>query len=167
MIGHLNLARGFRGGERQTQLLVEGLAKWRLSQRLVARARQPLVSRLRAVPELDLRETSSSLLSAALACRGLSVAHVHDGRSVHAAALARRLFGVPYVITRRVDNPIRQSLFTRRAYRRAAAVVVLSQAIEREVHRLDPGIECTRIPDAISGWPRHEQNVAALKAKYR
>lgn len=167
LIGHLNLARGYRGGERQTQLLVEGLARRRLPQRLIARAQQPLADRLRPVEGLDLRATSSSLVSAARACRGLTLAHVHDGRSVHAAALARRLYGVPYVITRRVDNPIRQSLFTRRAYRRAAAVVVLSAAIEREVHALDSRIRCTRVPDALSGFVRDEQAVAALKEKYR
>lgn len=112
-------------------------------------------------------ETGSSLLAAARACRGCALVQVHDGRSVHAAALARRLFGVPYVITRRVDNPIRNNVVTRHAYRRALAVVVLSRAIERQVHALDADIDCTFIPDATSGYPMHERNVARLREQYK
>ncbi len=136
LIGHLNLARGFRGGERQTELLVEGLAQWGLHQRLIVRANQPLASRVRSLAGVQVSEQSGSLLQAARACRGCTLVHVHDGRSVHAASLAHALYGVPYVITRRVDNPIRANWLTRRAYRKAACVAVLSGAIEKQVRRV-------------------------------
>ena len=163
----MNLARGFRGGERQTEILISGLSRWRLDQRLIAREHQPLGARVRPLAQVDVRETSASLLAAARACRGCQLVHVHDGRSVHAAALAASMYRIPYVITRRVDNPIRQNVLTRRAYRRALAVVVLSGAIEAQVRELDASIDCVRIPDALSGWPRHDQNVESLRDKYR
>ncbi|MFK8014934.1 MAG: glycosyltransferase [Gammaproteobacteria bacterium] len=167
LIGHLNLARGFRGGERQTQLLVEGLAQWGLHQRLIVRANEPLASRVRSVESVQVSEQNGSLLRAARACRGCSLIHVHDGRSVHAASLAHALYRVPYVITRRVDNPIRSNWLTRRAYRRAACVAVLSGAIEKQVRRVAPAANCLRVPDAASAFRHHKANVERLRKRYK
>ena len=46
MIAHVNLAHGYRGGERQTELLIRELAKRGVRQRLVARTGEPLIVRL-------------------------------------------------------------------------------------------------------------------------
>ena len=166
LIGHLSLARGFRGGERQAQLLIQELAARGVHQRLIARAGEPLAARASAIDQLDVCETAGSLLAAARACRGCALVHVHDGRSVHAAALARALYGVPYVITRRVDNPIRNNLLTRRAYRGAAAIAVLSGAIDAQVKALDAALVCQRIPDATSPHRCDEHGLERLRERY-
>ena len=41
---HINLARGFRGGERQTELLIRELSARGVAQRLLARTGEPLIS---------------------------------------------------------------------------------------------------------------------------
>lgn len=166
IIGHLNLARGFRGGERQTELLVQGLSEWGLHQRVIARAGEALALRTRALKGVEAREVAGGLLSAANACRGCSVVHVHDGRSVHAAALARALWRVPYIITRRVDNPIRKHFWTRRAYRKAAFIAGVSRAVCTQVQALDKTLQCAVVADAASAYPHHEQMVKKLREKY-
>lgn len=167
VIGHLNLARGFRGGERQTELLMQGLAEWGLHQRLIGRRDEALAARVRDLRHVELRCVGGGLWAAAIACRGCRLVHVHDGRSVHAAALARALFGVPYVVTRRVDNPIRVNAWTRRAYRKAATVVAVSRAIARQVQALDANLVVTVVPDAASAYPSHASHVARLRERYQ
>ncbi|MDZ7851456.1 MAG: hypothetical protein U5L98_02095 [Halomonas sp.] len=54
-VTHVNLARGFRGGERQTELLIRALAEEpQLHQRLVCRSDSPMRKHLRDVPGLSL-----------------------------------------------------------------------------------------------------------------
>jgi hypothetical protein len=45
-IMHVNLAKGFRGGERQTELLIRALAEQKVRQTLVCRTNSPLRDRL-------------------------------------------------------------------------------------------------------------------------
>ena len=67
-IAHINLARGYRGGERQAELLIRGLARTGLQQVLIARSNGPLAQRLDGV-DVDIREVEG-LLAAARATRG-------------------------------------------------------------------------------------------------
>ncbi len=59
-ICHINLARGFRGGERQTELLVRGLAKRGWTQRLVVRNGSSLAERCAGVEAFDVAEVASN-----------------------------------------------------------------------------------------------------------
>ncbi len=56
-IVHVNTARGYRGGERQTELLIRGLASHGVRQALVTRRGAPLATRLRDV-DIDVREVT-------------------------------------------------------------------------------------------------------------
>jgi len=78
-ITHLNLSKSYRGGERQTELLIRGLAERGYVQRLIARTGAPLAERFPDVPDLET-EAVSGLFAAARAC-GRVPALVH-GSSV-------------------------------------------------------------------------------------
>ena len=94
-IAHINLARGYRGGERQTELLIRGLASTDIEQILIARSNSPLVQRLADV-DVDIREVEG-LLSAVRATRDVDVVHSHEGRGVYAAWLRSVLSGMGWV----------------------------------------------------------------------
>ena len=128
-ITHINLARGFRGGERQTQLLLAQLAALGWRQRLVARRGEPLTSACAGLAGLDVCEVSGNLLSAARALGDTRLVHVHQGRSLQAAYLNRLMRGIGYVVTRRVQKGPGKSPLNRIMYRRAGAVVAVSDAI--------------------------------------
>ncbi len=128
-ICHINLASGYRGGERQAELLIRELAQRGYRQRLIIRRGNELKRRCADIVTLDVVEVASNPLSAALATRGCDIVQLHEGRGVYSGLIASVLFGIPYVITRRVPNPRRSKWVRRLAYKKAAAVVAISRAV--------------------------------------
>ncbi len=165
LICHLNLAPGFRGGERQTELLVRKLVERGVRQRLVVRKGHVLADRCAGLDGLEIREAASNPLAFALAARGSDIVHAHDGRTVYSALLANLLFGITYVITRRVVPRKPKTLIRSMAYRRAARVVAISAAVVEELHSWDQGLEPVTIPTANAGFERDNSTAAAIRAR--
>jgi glycosyltransferase involved in cell wall biosynthesis len=163
-IVHVNTARGYRGGERQTELLIRGLASNGVRQALVTRRGAPLAARLRDI-DVDVREVSGGPLSVSRATRDASLVHVHEGRSVYAAFLRSLLSDTPYVITRRVNNPIRDHWFAHKAYRRAARVVAVAPQVAEIVRAYDAAIRVCVVHSGSSSLPVDEANRSAIRAR--
>lgn len=164
-VAHVNVARGYRGGERQTELLIRELAAHGLRQLLVARRNGELAPRVRDVA-VEVRSVSGSLWSVAAATRGVKLVHVHEGRSVYAAYLRSLLSGTPYVITRRVNNPIGNHRFAHRAYRRAAAVAAVAPQVADVVRAWDAQVSVTVVHSGSSGLVVDPVESAAIKARF-
>jgi glycosyltransferase involved in cell wall biosynthesis len=164
-IVHVNTARGYRGGERQTELLIRGLASRGLQQALVTRRGAPLATRLRDV-NIEIREVAGGVLSVTRATPDASLIHVHEGRSVYAAFARSLLSGTPYVVTRRVNNPIRQHWFAHRAYRRAARVAAVAPQVGEIVRAYDAAIRVTVVHSASSGLGVDAEASAAVRAGF-
>jgi glycosyltransferase involved in cell wall biosynthesis len=165
-IVHVNLSKSFRGGERQTELLVRGLAGRGHPQRLVARAGAPLAERLVDLKALDIRRVGG-LVAAARACgRDAAVLHVHEGRAPLVARGAQLLGRTPYLITRRVPKPLKRNPFTRHLYRRAARVVAISHAVAASLTEYDPELRVDIIPSALAHLAADPDALAALRARY-
>jgi len=163
---HLNLARGYRGGERQTELLIRGLAALGWTQQLVARRGEPLAGRCRDIAGLQIREAGNGVAGAFLALRGAGLVHSHEGRGVQAAWMNRVLRGIPYLVTRRVQKGPRATALNRRMYRSAAIVVAISEAIRTALARLDGRLPVVVIPSAGSALPVKLGNVERLRASF-
>src|SRR5688572_15564721 len=103
-IAHVNLARGFRGGERQTQLLITALSELGLQQILVARFDSPLLQ-IRDVPGLKFYPVSKPYWKHVPGLRGLrpDLLHAHDAKAAQWSLLNHCFSSTPYVITRRMD----------------------------------------------------------------
>jgi glycosyltransferase involved in cell wall biosynthesis len=164
-IAHINLARSYRGGERQTELLVRGLADSEFGQIVIARRSGSLAAKLRNV-NVDLREVAGNPFSAALAAHGADIVHVHDGRSIYAAWFRHIFSATPYVVTRRVNNPIGTHWLARRVYHDAACVVGVARDIASIVSRYDPAIRCEVIHSASSGFIPDPQKVQNIRKQY-
>jgi glycosyltransferase involved in cell wall biosynthesis len=165
-IVHVNTARGYRGGERQTELLIRGLASRGVQQALVARRGGPLAERVRRLG-VEVREVGSSPFSIARAARDASLIHVHEGRSVYAAYLRSLLSGTPYVITRRVNNPIRDHWLAHRVYRRASCVAAVAPQVAEVVRAYDPAISLAVVHSASSGLPVDPETSAAIRNRFQ
>ncbi|HEY5643651.1 MAG: glycosyltransferase [Gammaproteobacteria bacterium] len=150
-IAHINLAKGYRGGERQAELLIRALSALELEQVLIARANCPLSERL-VDADVEIRHCRG-LLSAFRATRGVDVVHSHEGRGVYAAWLRKEVSGTPYVVTRRVNNPLGDSWLTRRAYTRASFVASVAADVARIVQTFDDRIRSCVIHSSSSGLP--------------
>lgn len=162
---HVNTARAYRGGERQTELLIRELSKRGIEQRLVARRGAPLTERFGDL-DIEIREAGGHFLAVTAATKGADIVQVHEGRSVYGAWGRHLVSGTPYVLTRRVDNPISRHCFSTRAYRSAAYVVAVAEDVAEIVRRFDPDIRVQVIRSASSGLPVDAAQSREIRASY-
>ena len=164
-IAHVNVAKGYRGGERQTELLIRSLQGQRFEQVLVARRAGTLADRFGNV-RVDVRPVSGGSVSVARATADADLVHVHEGRSVYGAYLRALLSGTPYVITRRVNNPIRSHWIAHKAYRRAACVAAVAPQVADVVRAYDGEIRVQVVHSSSSGLRVDTVRAAALRSAY-
>ncbi len=165
-ICHVNLARGYRGGERQTELLIESLARQRLAQSLVARHGSPLFEHLANTPGLDLRPIRKPFILHAARLGQADLVHAHEAKAVQLAGWAQLRGRRPYLITRRVDAPPSAGLLNRQLYRRAARVVAVSGKVRDVLQKVFPGLTVEVVHDAHSALRSDPATVASLRAQY-
>jgi len=165
-VAHINLARGYRGGERQTELLIEGFAERGWRQTLVARRNEALAGRCASIERLSTKQVAGNVIAGAFALGGVDLVHVHEGRATQAAWLNSLLRGTPYLLTRRVQKGPRHTAANRRMYGRAAAIVPVSAAIGASIDALDAQLDWTVIPDASSGLTSQPARVAELREQF-
>ena len=165
-ICHINLASGYRGGERQAELLLRELARRGLRQRLVVRTGSALTGRCRAVAGLEVVEAGGRAFGAAFAAQRADLLHAHEGRAFYAAAMAHRMSGAPYVLTRRVPNPQKPSLLRRSAYRGAGRLCGVSQAVADNIRVLYPDLDVTVVPDAHAALKPANDDVKAVRDRF-
>ena len=166
-ICHFNLAPHYRGGERQTELLVRALSKRGLAQRLVIKRGNSLADRCSDIERLEIREVASNPVAAGIAARGSRVTHAHDGRTVYSGLTANVFFGIPYIVTRRVVAPQSKKALRVWAYRRAARLVAISNAVVDAMRIQHPDITADIVPDASAGFDFNEnaaQKIRAIRA---
>jgi glycosyltransferase involved in cell wall biosynthesis len=166
LIAHINLAKGFRGGERQTEILIRELAGGGDRQRLVARRGEALAGALADLSGLDVVPVANSVLAAGRALSGADLVHVHEARALQAAYLQWLRSRRPYIVTRRVQKPPSASWLNRAMYRRSARVVAVSRAIADSLRQLDAQLEVTIVPDATSGFPADPARAASLRSAW-
>lgn len=163
-ICHVNLARGFSGGEQQTLNLLLALQAQGVQQRLVCYRHGALASRARAAG-IEVAEVRH-FVRGHWQGSGSELIHAHCGKSVYWAALEHYLRGTPYIVTRRVDNRLHARFSTGWAYRHAAMVVCLSRAIEQVVLACVPAATTCRIADSYSTFAVDAAAVAAIRQQW-
>ena len=169
-IAHVNLAHGFRGGERQTELLIQALAEYHaLPQILVCREDSPLIehlSGLKGLEILPLRNKPDARLSGHLRLkRRCALLHAHEARAAQWVYLHSLFYPVPYIITRRVPELIRDNAFNRCINGKAAALVAISQAIaQRLEQQFKRSVEI--IPSVNAGFATNQEVSSQLQAQY-
>lgn len=128
-ITHVNLAKGFRGGERQTAILIAELSKQdTLQQQLVCRADSPLRDHLKHVPNLTFT-TANHQLDGHIEASKTDIVHAHEAKAVHWAWLHSLLRQTPYILTRRVDAPVKDKWLNKLTYSSAFSRVAISNII--------------------------------------
>lgn len=145
-------------------LLIQALENLVTSQTLVCRRDSPLRDALSAVKGLRF-VTANHQLAGHMSAGSGAVVHAHEAKAVHWAWLHKRLYRTPYIITRRVDTPIRDKWSNRRFYADADCCVAISQAIR---HLLDRWSEraVPVIPSAMSGFTSDKSVSQAYRERY-
>lgn len=137
-ICHVNLAGGFRGGERQTLTLIAALAQQpNIQQTLVCRQNSPMRELAKDIPNLSFA-TARAAWQGHFATRQTDIVHAHEARAAHWAWIHQRIHQTPYLITRRVDFHLKNNWFTNQVYQNAHVLVAISNAIAEKMHRFAP-----------------------------
>lgn len=167
-ICHVNLAGGFRGGERQTFLLMEELASRGHEQRLIAKANSALAANAKLIEGLEVIESSLNGFDCRTYFKDSLLLHFHESR----AFAAIWSFGIAtekkHIITRRVERPPRSNFISKSIYSNANQTVTLSRAISKSIQKsfnldLDPIV----IPSAKTGFTADQVEVQRIRSKMR
>lgn len=154
---HVNTERGWRGGERQTLWLAEGLAQAGHRVLIAARPSEPLARRADEAGISTITCTAGSELDlpAGLALRRcilrerVDIVHAHTGHAVALTAMGVWRTGARMIVTRRTGFPLHANPLTRWKYRRADAVIAISSRAARAL--MDGGIDRSVIEVIPSG----------------
>jgi glycosyltransferase involved in cell wall biosynthesis len=151
---HLASGREWRGGQNQVLLLTRALAEAdRDLRQVVVTGRATLLAQRLKAAGVPVREVgwriglSPAALAGALAETrpGPALFHAHDAHSLTLAGVAATVTRSPFVVTRRVDFPLRRPGFWARADR----VIAISEAVRRVL--IQDGIPSSRIVTVHSG----------------
>jgi glycosyltransferase involved in cell wall biosynthesis len=149
---HVASGREWRGGERQVLLLAKGLRALGLDQIVVTRGTGRLATEL-TVAGIPIRPVGwrmavspgAALATVTEARRGRTLLHAHDAHSLTVAAVAAKVSRRPFVVTRRIDLPLRRLGF----WPEAARIIAISNAVRS--HLEASGIAPDRIAVVPSG----------------
>jgi len=164
---HINFAKGFRGGERQTQLLIEQLSGEGYTQRLLTRVGSELAERCSHIDNLEVIPVRKPYILHSGLVRNAPLLHAHETKALQFAYFVHLLYGVPYIVTRRVDNRLKTNLLNKKMYAAAFRAVALSKAIEKEVLRVSPDARTAIIPSAFSGITVDGKAAEKIKERFR
>jgi glycosyltransferase involved in cell wall biosynthesis len=157
---HLNTETGFRGGERQVQLLVEGLHQRHHHQLVIGRSEGQLLSVLaeKSIPvqgyeKPKLLGVHSPRLIAQVRSWATEfqpdIIHAHTGNA-HTLAVNAFLDRYPVLTTRRVDFAIKTNYFSKRKYTRPGQhFIAISTGVKNVL--LEGGVPENRIDIVFSG----------------
>jgi glycosyltransferase involved in cell wall biosynthesis len=168
---HVNTERGWRGGERQTLWLAQGIARAGHRSMMVVRPGRPLAARsmeagLETVfcsPGSELDLAAARFVRRCILANEVDVVHAHTAHAVALAALAARRTPACMVLTRRVGFPLRSNPFTRWKYRRADGVIAISSRVERSL--VEGGIDPAIIEVIPSGVPLRREVAPAPRSE--
>ncbi|MFM2477135.1 glycosyltransferase family 4 protein [Celerinatantimonas sp. MCCC 1A17872] len=163
---HVNLASGFSGGESQTLQLIKEQQRLGYQLAVVANPKSPFAEHIRQldIPVHDCRHFLLSHQSAIT--NGAQLIHVHEGKALYWAMLQSWAYKVPYIITRRIDNPIKNKKLLRLGYRQASAVVGLSQVIADRIKDATDHPNIHIIPSSPVSYPVNSKEVEAIKERF-
>ncbi len=150
VITHLNFAKGYRGGERQTQLLIEELALMGFKQKIVVRKKSELITRLANTRDLEIIEINKPYIFSLGVVRGSSILHAHETKALQFAYFCNLFLKIPYLVTRRVDNSLKTNFFNTRLYSHASECIGVSSVIKKEILRVSSNATTSAIADAYT-----------------
>ena len=165
---HVNLATEFRGGERQTYLLMDRLSNQGWQQKLIARKSGKLAELSQSVDNLTIVETSINPLQYLGHFANVDIVHMHESRAFLTLHVSGHLRQTPYVLTRRVQRKPRQSWLNQSVYSKANAVVTLSDAIGQIVNEsLGIKLNYSVIPSAKTGFSFNSGEVQSIRSRLK
>lgn len=166
LITHVNFSKGFRGGERQTQLLIEQLSKFGYKQRLLLRKNSELNSRCKHISNLEIFEIPKPYIFHLSLVKQSTLIHAHETKALQFAYAAKIFLNIPFIVTRRVAIKIKTNWLNTKMYTSAFKAVALSRAIKTEILRVSPKAKVDVIPSAYSDISINIEAAKLIKKRF-
>ena len=167
IITHVNFAKGFRGGERQTQLLIEQLSIQGYAQTLLTRVNSELAERCKNIKNLIIKTIKKPYIFHLRQVENTSIIHAHETKALQFSYAASLFYKIPFIVTRRVDNPLKTNFLNTKMYQAAFRSVALSNAIEKEILRVSPAANTKIIPSAFSDAKVNIKEASHIKSRFK
>ncbi len=168
LLCHVNLANGFRGGERQTMLLIKALSEKGFKQRLITRKNSELSARCKSISELDVKEASLFAFDSFSKASKKTLFHFHDSRSFpqfYFYGLSRSL---NYIYTRRVQRTPKVNFISKKIYGNARSIICLSSSIAKSVkNSFGKNIDLKIIPSASANFNHDPQQSSKIREEIK
>lgn len=165
-ICHVNLARGFSGGESQTLVLVDEQIRLGYDLIVIAKRNSPFAKRV-AERDCELIEISNYFLSHAKRHTDQCICmHVHEGQALYWALIQFLVHGTPYIVTRRIDNPFKKKLLSQIAYSKASAIVGVSNRIKQIARAKFPAQYIVKVNDSPVCYATDSERSERIKKTY-
>ncbi len=165
-ICHVNLASGYSGGENQTLALIRQQISLGYQLTVVANPKSRFTEEVKVLG-CKVVTTSHFLRGHRSNHAKNAVIHVHEGKALYWALTENLLRGTPYIVTRRIDNPMKKRKLLRLGYHRASTVVGLSTEIVQQIKRGCRAYSVALIPSSPVTYPIDGESVAALKERFK
>ena len=137
IVAHLNFARGFRGGEMQTLLLIQYLSKQGYKQVVGIRDTNKLFyQKLVTIDNIKIIKIKTPFIFTLSPFKSCNFIYSHEPKGSRLAFLLNLAYKIPYSITKRVDMPIKDIFINRLIYNRASYVVAISKAVKKRVDKI-------------------------------
>lgn len=165
-ICHVNLASGYHGGENQTLQLIKQQVRLGYQLTVVANPKSPFAEAVKTLEVKVILATHFTQSHAKSITQDCALVHVHEGRAIYWALIQHLLYGIPYIVTRRIDNTLKKKWLANLAYSKASAVVGLSTEIVQKVNDAYPDSTTYKIPSSPVIYPVNPQTVRAIKERF-
>lgn len=165
-ICHVNLASGFSGGERQTLQLIKQQVKLGYQLTVIANPKSPFVDEIKKLPCKLVFAPHFLMQHKKSITAECHLIHVHEGRAIYWAWLQSMLSAIPYVVTRRIDNPLKDKWLSRKAYEKASILVGLSNAITDAINIRHPNSNIHKIPSSPVVYPVNKEQLSDIKNQF-
>lgn len=167
IITHTNFAKGFRGGERQTLLLIKELSKKGYLQKVFTRVNSNLADRLEGIKNLTIIRAKKPYIFSLSKAKNSSIIHAHEAKGAQFAYFANLFYKIPYIITRRVSFPIKNNFFNRAMYTNSSYVVTVANYIQDTVKKINKDLKFKTINSAYSDLKIDNKEVQNIKDRYK
>jgi len=126
---HINLERGWRGGERQTLYLMMGLRELGYENHLLARKNDLFVQRVLKC-DFNVKVITKPFIIHGHFLQHFDIIQLHEVRGLQIAAFWKFFHRRPLIFTRRVDNMPSDHAFTRFKFKQVDRLIVISRKIK-------------------------------------
>ena len=163
---HVNLASNFGGGESQTLLLIEQQLKQGYKIKIVAKVNSPFFKKAKQLTN-NIIGVKNFLFGILYKPSNKSCIHCHDAKAVYFAYLNYLRSKTPYIITRRVDNKIKDNLVLKQAYKKAHAITSVSNRVKEEILKFNNNLKIKIIFDSPKKHTLNKEKSKKIKDKFK